>query len=83
MTTTIYPIPMPTDPQDYSGWNWAEEGTAAWIAEFGGRDVSGQRTDADADMDYTSYVGDVEIDGTVYRLTCPDDGRDEIRAEAL
>lgn len=46
--------------------NWAHIGTAAWIAEHGGTDVTGDHGEPN---DCWSWVGDVQRDGSVWRLT--------------
>lgn len=62
--TEITTITLPS--YDAATENFAEVGTAAWIAVNGGTDVTGQHGEAD---NLGTWVGDVELNGTIYRLT--------------
>jgi len=80
MSTNELTTQMPTISID-DGDNFAEIGTAAWIAQHGGTDVTYQHGESD---DFGHWVGDVERDGIVYRLTTTDGDRNSvIRAEVL
>lgn len=81
--TEITNIPMPAHADDE---NPAEVGTAAWIAAHGGKDVTLAWQTADGEWaeaeDYGTWIGDVELDGTVYRLTLIEQAN-EITAEEV
>lgn len=62
--TTYLPIPMPNTTTAEE--NWAEKALDAWVSAYGGVDVTG---DEDRD-DYATWVGDVEIDGVTWELSC-------------
>lgn len=64
--TELSVVNPPVDEE--AGEDWAEVYTAAWIAEYGGTDVTGRYGEAD----YTTWVGDVEVGDTIYRLTALD-----------
>lgn len=64
---------------DHSSENFAEVGMGAWIAANGGTDVTGQHGEPDS---LGNWIGDVDLDGTVYRLTVVESTK-AITAETL
>ena len=64
----IHTMPLPTIE---AGENFAEVGLAAWIAEFGGVDV----TEPVGGEDYGPWIGAVRMtDGSVVRVNVDDSG---------
>lgn len=74
---SIITVDMPA--YDAEVENFAEAGTAAWIEANGGTDVSGEHGEPD---NIGTWIGDVEVAGTVYRLTLIEQTR-EISADII